>query len=59
MEMEKESEKGVDSRRNNIEDDNNNQEATAEVLEKGDIFSFSLSFAFRNAFNLSASLGAF
>ncbi len=38
-EMEKESEKGADSRRNNI-DDNNNQEATAEVLEKGDIFFF-------------------
>jgi hypothetical protein len=39
MEMEKESEKGVDSRRNDIDDDNN-QEATAEVLEKGDIFFF-------------------
>jgi hypothetical protein len=38
-EMEKESEKGADSRRNNI-DDNNNQESTAEVLEKGDIFFF-------------------
>ena len=39
MEMEKESEKGADSRRNDIDDDNN-QEATAEVLEKGDIFFF-------------------
>src|SRR5215207_1580912 len=37
--MEKESEKGADSRRNDIDDDNN-QEATAEVLEKGDIFFF-------------------
>jgi hypothetical protein len=37
--MEKESKKGADSRRNDI-DDNNNQEATAEVLEKGDIFFF-------------------
>jgi hypothetical protein len=39
MEMEKESEKGGDSRRNDIDDDNN-QEATVEVLEKGDIFFF-------------------
>lgn len=39
MEMEKESEKGADSRRNDIDDDNN-QEATVEVLEKGDIFFF-------------------
>jgi hypothetical protein len=39
MEMEKESEKGADSKRNDIDDDNN-QEATAEVLEKGDIFFF-------------------
>jgi hypothetical protein len=38
-EMEKESEKGAYSRRNNM-DDNNNQESTAEVLEKGDIFFF-------------------
>jgi hypothetical protein len=38
--MEKESEKGADSRRNDIYDDNNNQETTAEVLEKGDIFFF-------------------
>src|SRR5215204_5556950 len=37
--MEKESKKGVDSRRNDIDDDDN-QEATAEVLEKGDIFFF-------------------
>ena len=37
--MEKESEKGADSRRNDIDDDNN-QEATVEVLEKGDIFFF-------------------
>jgi hypothetical protein len=37
--MEKESKKGADSRRNDIDDDNN-QEATAEVLEKGDIFFF-------------------
>jgi hypothetical protein len=35
--MEKESKKGVDSRRNDIDDD---QEATAKVLEKGDIFFF-------------------
>jgi hypothetical protein len=40
MEMEKESEKGADSRRNDIDDDNKNQETTAEVLEKGDIFFF-------------------
>src|SRR5918996_4457102 len=39
MEMEKESEKGADSRRNDVDDDNN-QEATVEVLEKGDIFFF-------------------
>jgi hypothetical protein len=39
MEMEKESEKGAYSRRNDIDDDNN-QEATVEVLEKGDIFFF-------------------
>jgi hypothetical protein len=39
MEMEKESEKGADSRRNDIDEDNN-QEATVEVLEKGDIFFF-------------------
>ena len=39
MEMEKESEKGADSRRNDIDDDND-QEATVEVLEKGDIFFF-------------------
>ena len=39
MEMEKESEKGADSRRNDIDGDNN-QEATVEVLEKGDIFFF-------------------
>jgi hypothetical protein len=39
MEMEKESEKGADSRRNDIDDDNN-QESTVEVLEKGDIFFF-------------------
>jgi hypothetical protein len=38
MEMEKESEKGADSRRNDIDD--NDQEATVEVLEKGDIFFF-------------------
>ena len=38
--MEKESEKGADSRLNDIDDDNNNQETTAEVLEKGDIFFF-------------------
>jgi hypothetical protein len=38
MEMEKESEKGADSRRNDIDDDD--QEATVEVLEKGDIFFF-------------------
>jgi hypothetical protein len=37
--MEKESDKGADSRRNDI-DDANNQEATVEVLEKGDIFFF-------------------
>lgn len=37
--MEKESEKGADSRRNDIDDDND-QEATVEVLEKGDIFFF-------------------
>ena len=37
--MEKGNEKGADSRRNDI-DDRNNQEATAEVLEKGDIFFF-------------------
>ncbi|MFL6502239.1 MAG: hypothetical protein ACJ70W_01750 [Nitrososphaera sp.] len=36
--MEKESEKGAHSRRNDIDDDN--QEATADVLEKGDIFFF-------------------
>lgn len=36
--MEKESEKGADSRRNDI--DNDDQEATVEVLEKGDIFFF-------------------
>jgi hypothetical protein len=36
--MEKESEKGTHSRRNDIDDDN--QEATADVLEKGDIFFF-------------------
>ena len=36
--MEKESEKGADSRRNDIDDDD--QKATAEVLEKGDIFFF-------------------
>lgn len=36
--MEKESEKGADSRRNDIDDDD--QEATVEVLEKGDIFFF-------------------
>ena len=41
MEMEKDSEKGAgaDSRRNDIDDDND-QEATVEVLEKGDIFFF-------------------
>jgi hypothetical protein len=39
MEMGKENEKGADSKRNDIDDDNN-QEATAEVLEKGDIFFF-------------------
>jgi hypothetical protein len=39
MEMEKESEKGADSRWNDIDDDND-QEATVEVLEKGDIFFF-------------------
>jgi hypothetical protein len=39
MEMEKESEKGADSRRKDIDDDND-QEATVEVLEKGDIFFF-------------------
>ena len=38
--MEKESEKGADTRRNDIDDDNKNQETTAEVLEKGDIFFF-------------------
>ena len=38
--MEKESEKGADSRRSDIDDDNKNQETTAEVLEKGDIFFF-------------------
>ncbi|MFL6478457.1 MAG: hypothetical protein ACJ707_06530 [Nitrososphaera sp.] len=37
--MEKESKKGADSRRNDS-DDNNYQEATTEVLEKGDIFFF-------------------
>ena len=37
--MEKESTKGADSRRNDS-DDNNYQKATAEVLEKGDIFFF-------------------
>ena len=37
--MEKESDKVADSRWNDIDDDNN-QEATAEVLEKGDIFFF-------------------
>ena len=37
--MEKDSEKGADSRRNDIDDDND-QEATVEVLEKGDIFFF-------------------
>jgi hypothetical protein len=37
--MEKESEKGADSRWNDIDVDNN-QEATTEVLEKGDIFFF-------------------
>jgi hypothetical protein len=37
--MEKESEKGAHSRRNDIDDDDN-QEATAGVLEKGDIFFF-------------------
>jgi hypothetical protein len=37
--MEKGNEKGADSRRNDI-DDGNNQEAAAEVLEKGDIFFF-------------------
>ena len=37
--MEKESKKGAESSRNYIDDDNN-QEATAEVLEKGDIFFF-------------------
>jgi hypothetical protein len=35
--MDKESRKGTDSRRSDID---NNQEATAEVLEKGDIFFF-------------------
>ena len=39
MEMEKDSEKGADSRRNDIDDDND-QEATVEVLQKGDIFFF-------------------
>ena len=41
MEMEKDSEKGAgaDSRRNDIDDDND-QEATVEVLEKGEIFFF-------------------
>src|SRR5215218_1515392 len=41
MEMEKDSEKGAgaDSRQNDIDDDND-QEATVEVLEKGDIFFF-------------------
>jgi hypothetical protein len=37
--MEKKSEKGADSRRNDMDDDNN-QETIAEVLEKGDIFFF-------------------
>jgi hypothetical protein len=37
--MKKESKKGAESRRNDIDEDNN-QEATAEVLEKGDIFFF-------------------
>ena len=37
--MEKESKKGAESRRNDFGNDNN-QEATAEVLEKGDIFFF-------------------
>ena len=37
--MEKENEEGVDSRHNK-NDDNNNQEATVKVLEKGDIFFF-------------------
>ena len=38
-EMEKENEEGVDVRHNK-NDDNNNQEATVKVLEKGDIFFF-------------------
>jgi hypothetical protein len=38
MEMEKENKRGADSRRNDIDD--NNQEATVEVMEKGDIFFF-------------------
>ena len=37
--MEKENEEGVDVRHNK-NDDNNNQEATVKVLEKGDIFFF-------------------
>src|SRR3712207_61717 len=37
--MEKESKKSADSKRNDM-DDHNNQEAPAEVLEKGDIFFF-------------------
>jgi hypothetical protein len=37
--MEKKSEKGADSRRKDMNDDNN-QETIAEVLEKGDIFFF-------------------
>src|SRR5918992_835119 len=39
--MENEIEKGTESRRNDIhEDNNNNPEAETEVLEKGDIFFF-------------------
>src|SRR3712207_1374456 len=37
--MEKESKKSADSKRNDM-DDHNNQEAPAEVLERGDIFFF-------------------
>jgi hypothetical protein len=38
--MENEIEKGPESRRNDIHEDNNNPEAKTEVLEKGDIFFF-------------------
>ncbi len=38
--MEKPSKEIIDSRPMEIDHDNNNPEATAEVLEKGDIFFF-------------------